>query len=211
MAGCICVYLHGFLSSENSQKGQWFKQHLPDLVATEGKTSSIQVLTPGYPMADPTKSVAFLTDFIKQAGLMDSDQNWFLVGSSMGGFYAQYLAHLFNRPYIMINPALDPMSLFKDYAGEHLNQHTGEVITVNQAYREALKAYYQTPSEQVKSLLLLDKEDEVIPYQQALDLYQTGCLMHINRVFSGGDHAFQHLAESSNDIKNFVIDLLDEK
>ncbi|HHT00372.1 MAG TPA: hypothetical protein ENK73_05885 [Thiomicrospira sp.] len=204
MTGCICVYLHGFLSSEHSQKGQWFKQNLPQLIMTDTSKSSCQVLTPSYPMKNPDEAVQFLTEFLNQAGLFKSNQHWFLAGSSMGGFYAQYLAHKFNKPFIMINPALDPVSLFEEYAGEHCNQHTGETVYVDQAYRDALKKYYQPANQQNRTLLLLDEDDEVIPYQTAFERYQTDNPLHVTKVFEGGDHAFQHLDESAKDIKSFI-------
>ncbi|MEA3404474.1 MAG: YqiA/YcfP family alpha/beta fold hydrolase [Pseudomonadota bacterium] len=204
MTGCICVYLHGFLSSEHSHKGQWFKQNLPGLITADHSIASCQVLTPSYPMKDPHETVQFLIDFLNQAGLLSSNNNWFLAGSSMGGFYAQHLAHQFNKPFIMINPALDPVNLFEDYAGEHLNKHTDEVINIDQSYREALKAYYQLPNKQIESLLLLDQGDEVIPYQHAFNRYQTDNPLQMTKVFEDGDHAFQHLDESVGIIKTFI-------
>jgi len=204
MAGCICVYLHGFLSSENSKKGQWFKHRLSSLISGNPEESNCTVLTPSYPMNSPHDTVRFLTNFLNQAGLANSNKKWFIVGASMGGFYAQHLAQQFNVPFIMINPALDPVSLFDAYAGQHVNPHTGEVIIIDQAYQEALSKYYQQPNEQITSLLLLDKDDEVIGYQLALDRYQTGSAKHTCKVFPGGDHAFQHLEESSLEIKQFI-------
>jgi len=206
MASCTCVYLHGFLSSQQSQKGQWFKQTLPSLMAQEGRRHRCQVLTPDYPMGNPHESVDYLEHFIKHAGLLElgSEEKWFLAGSSMGGFYAQYLAHAYNKPYLMINPALDPMSLFIDYEGEHTNPYTGEKILVNQQYRDDIKEYYQHPSQEIPSLLLLDKGDEIIPYELAERLYGLKTQYHKTLVFEGGDHAFEHLEDSRGVIKQFV-------
>ena len=206
MASCKCVYLHGFLSSHHSQKAQWFKQTLPSLVANIHPQMQCQVLTPNYPMRHPHESVDYLEHAIKQAGLVDLEHNkkWFLVGSSMGGFYAQYLGHAFNRPYIMINPALDPIGLFTQYQGTHVNPHTQEIININQWYRDDLKDYYQHPSQEIASLLLLDRGDEVIDYQIAQRLYSVKQPLHKTQVFEGGDHAFQNLDNAKAMIQKFV-------
>ena len=206
MASCTCVYLHGFLSSQQSQKGQWFKETLPTLLQAQPLAHHCQVLTPDYPMSNPHESVDYLEHFLKQAGLFESGSNdkWFFAGSSMGGFYAQYLAHAYNKPYIMINPALDPMALFEEYEGEHINPYTSEKVLINQDYRMDLKDYYQHPSQMIPSLLLLDKGDEVIDYQLAERLYNVKEGLHKTLVFEGGDHRFQHLEASKELIKQFI-------
>ena len=161
-------------------------------------------------MASPHESVDYLEHFVKQAGLLslEPNQSWFFAGSSMGGFYAQYLAHAFNKPYLMINPALDPISLFADYAGTHTNPHTRETVLIDDQYGTELKEYYQHPSQGLTSLLLLDKGDEVIPYELAERLYSLKQTNHQTVLFEGGDHAFQHLGESKEAIKRFVYELI---
>jgi len=213
MPTCTCVYLHGFLSSQNSLKAQWFKETLPALMLSEVGDVRCQVLTPDYPLCNPHDSVDYLENFLKQAGLLgfEADSNWFLAGSSMGGFYAQYLAHAYNKPYIMINPALDPMGLFVEYEGQHTNPHTAEEITVDAQYREDLKDYYQHPSQTLASLLLLDKGDEVIAYDLAERLYSVKSIMHKTMAFEGGNHAFQHLEEAKETIKQFIREAVLQK
>lgn len=204
MRQCNGVYLHGFLSSGNSQKGQWFKRQLQDVSLFTHSNLSCRLMTPTYPMQNPTQSIDYLTNYLYETGLPDSKQPWFLMGSSMGGFYAQYLAQQFRVPYIMINPALDPSSLFNDYLGEHRNPHTDELILIDQSYRNALSAYYAEPVPDIESLLLLDKGDEVIPYQQALDTYRTGDKKHRTIVFENGSHAFEHCQEAMSDVIEFI-------
>jgi len=122
----------------------------------------------------------------------------------LGGFYAQYLAHVYRKPYLMINPALDPITLFNVYKGVHINPYTNETIDINQSYLDALKPYYQGPNPHLASLLLLDQGDEVISYHQAEHHYLTKKALHKTQVFAGGDHAFQHLEASRNLITQFV-------
>lgn len=218
MTECTCVYLHGFLSSQNSLKGQWFKQTLPSLFEQDNLDIKCRVITPDYPMSSPKSSVAYLQTVLKEADLLNRypEQKWFIVGSSIGGFYAQYLAHLYNKPYLMINPALDPSSLILEYQGTHINPHTNEEIVINEHYRDALKAYYlegyELPNQAFKtsdapaSLLLLDKGDEVIPYELAERIYKERSESNKTLVYEGGDHAFQHLEQSKLAIKQFIYE-----
>ncbi|MDX1348216.1 MAG: YqiA/YcfP family alpha/beta fold hydrolase [Thiomicrorhabdus chilensis] len=208
MGQCSCVYLHGFLSSGNSLKGQWFKQAFAGQKSSSSSSIHCRVLTPTYPMQDPQESMRFLHQFIKQTGLLNSESKWFLAGSSMGGFYARYLAHYYRVPLLMINPALDPIALMSNYYGVHYNPHTREELFIDQIYRDKLAEFYpQTATKPLDSLLLLDKGDGVIPYQSTLKHYEKDDRQQC-QIFEGGDHAFQHLEEAKPKIELFLRDTL---
>ncbi|MDG6772963.1 YqiA/YcfP family alpha/beta fold hydrolase [Thiomicrorhabdus sp. ZW0627] len=204
MQQCGGVYLHGFLSSGNSQKGQWLKQRLKNVTASNNQAVSCKLFTPSYSMQNPSQSVDFLQAYIEDTGLPSSHVPWFLIGSSMGGFYAQYLAQQYRVPYIMINPALDPVGLMKDYMGEHQNPYSGETIIIDETYRNDLANYYCKPNDEIPCLLLLDEKDEVIPYRQSYEMYRTGNPNHVTRLFNGGSHAFEHMSEAEEEIRNFL-------
>lgn len=187
----MIIYLHGFNSSGNSAKGQFLKDNLP----------GIPVLTPTY-HHDPEIAIAFLEQLMRQ-NLRES-QHLMLVGSSLGGFYAQYLAHQFNSKAVLINPALMPLTTLHDYLGDNTNFYTGETYTLTQAHLDALLAL-DVPdpcAESIPTLLLLDKGDEVLDYHIAANRYQH-CADVV--IFEGGDHQFQHLAESLPKIKTFYM------
>lgn len=208
-----CVYLHGFLSNATSQKARWFKARFEAPLRCQNSVRQIELLAPSYPQATPDESAAFLQDFIQQTRKQADRQRLFLVGSSLGGFYAQYLGQHYGIPYVLINPALDPAGLLQDYLGVHENPYTQEKISVDEAYRMQLNAYYIAPTPEIKTLLLLDKGDEVIDYRHALALYQTGqeptqYQQHQQtRVFAGGDHTFCHLDEAWQAIQQWICAL----
>lgn len=193
----MILYLHGFLSSGSSYKGQWMKARF--------KEEGTEVLTPTYPIDSPNHSVESIESVIQDSILpaieQNSDQGWCIFGSSMGGFYGQCLAQKYQVPLVMINPALDPIPLLEGYLGHHVNPATGEPFTIDQSYLKALKSFYRAPDASIDSLVLLDEKDEVIPYQIAQQQYQnTGKVL----VFSGGDHSFQHLEDGWQQVKAFV-------
>ena len=178
----MIIYLHGFNSSGASAKGQFLSEHLDD----------ITILTPSYHY-NPTRAIAMLCELIEES--LRLDKNLLLAGSSLGGFYTQYLARQYSLKNVLINPALLPLTILEDYLGENVNYYTGERYTLNREHLAALEALdVPQPCESpIPTLLLLDKGDEVFDYQVAVDRYRECAEICL---FGGGDHAFQHLPDS---------------
>lgn len=195
----MILYLHGFLSTGESYKAQWFKKAFGDL--------GIEVLTPTYPIANPEKTVAYLKNYIEENILNAKEKAtnpaWQIFGSSMGGFYGEYLSDLYGVPLVMVNPALNPVSVFKQHYGDYEHPITGERITINDEFIELITKLITLNPVSAPSRLLLDKEDETIPYEFAYQKYQNVSQSTI-LAFEGGDHAFQHLDEAWQDVKAFV-------
>ena len=185
----MIIYLHGFNSTGNSTKGQFLKDHLPD----------IPVMTPTY-QHDPETAIASLERLVEEN--LQQNQPLMLIGSSLGGYYAQYLVHRYKLKVVLINPALMPLVTLHDYLGENTNFYTGETYTLTQAHLDALQAL-DVPdpcAESVPTLLLLDKNDEVLDYRIAAERYQH-CAEVV--IFDGGDHQFQHMMEALPGIRAF--------
>jgi predicted esterase YcpF (UPF0227 family) len=186
------IYLHGFNSSGESAKGKFLSKALAPLA----------VHTPSYP-PDPDPAIAYLQQTIE--GLQHNaptNEPTILIGSSLGGFYAQYLARQFNLAIVMINPALQPALTLTPYLGWHTNFYTGERYYFGEQQLTRLLHYdiVDPCSDPVPTLVVLDAGDEIIDYRYAQTRY-TDCAQVI--VFPGGDHQFQHLAEASELIRSF--------
>lgn len=195
------LYLHGFLSSGNSYKAQWLeKQNASSASRPLGEmfcpTYSQRALDAGLRSIDAT-----LAQWHKQQSRI------LLIGSSLGGYLVQHYAHKYAVPYVMINPALNPLSLFSDYLGRHTNPYTGEVITVDEAFCRVLEDL-QVPrlNPDIPSLLLADMEDEVVDIPFAYKRYKEQPEAR-SVLFPGGDHAFQHLPEAWGEIQRFIIEI----
>ncbi|MBD3821592.1 MAG: hypothetical protein IE914_04960 [Thiotrichales bacterium] len=192
----MILYLHGFLSSGASHKAQWYKNAFASL--------GIDVLTPTYPLSSPEATIACLKTMIERELLSKPiPPTWQIFGSSMGGFYGEYLARLYGVPLVMINPALDPVPIFEQNIGVYDHPKTGEHIIIDEAYIESLKQYIKPSAITTPSLLLLDKGDEVIPYEFAYEKYREVSSSKV-LAFEGGDHAFQHLEASWEDVRRFI-------
>jgi hypothetical protein len=171
--GGLILYLHGFCSSP----GSWKSQLLANEMARRGMAA--QFVCPQLPWV-PDEAVASVGRLIEQA-----DGPVTLVGSSLGGHYANFLAEKFDLKAVLVNPAaVDRLNVDK-FIGEHANFHSGERFTFSQAHAAQLKALV-TPPTLARYWLMVEIADEVLDYRQALEFY-AGCRQ---TVLPGGDHSF---------------------
>ncbi|MDR9436138.1 MAG: YqiA/YcfP family alpha/beta fold hydrolase [Thiohalophilus sp.] len=178
----MIIYLHGFNSSGASAKGQFLREQLDD----------ITVLTPTYHY-DPSRAIIMLQHLVEES--LRLDRNLLLAGASLGGYYAQYLGQRYALKRVLINPALMPLATLESYLGENVNYYTGERYTLTTRHLDALRAL-DVPHPCIASpptLLLLDKDDELLDYRLADQRYDNCADI---RLFDGGDHAFQHLPDA---------------
>ena len=178
----MLVYLHGLNSSKLSAKAGVLRNRL----------EPVPVFAPSYPAHRPDEAIVTLSKFF--AG-MRGEGTPVVVGSSMGGFYGQYLARHFPMKHLfMINPALRPWRLLSEFEGQTMSTADNESYPITQELIESTLRYgIADPSDGVATTLFLDKGDEVIDYRIAESIYRT--CGQVN-VYEGGDHAFQHLDEA---------------
>lgn len=178
----MIIYLHGFNSSGASAKGQFLREQLDD----------IPVLTPSCHY-DPQRAIVMLQHLIEES--LRLEKNLLLAGSSLGGYYAQYLGQRYALKQVLINPALMPLTTLEDYLGENVNFYTGERYTLTERHLDALRQLdVPAPCARPRpTLLLLDKGDELLDYRLAAERYRECADV---RLFEDGDHAFQHLPQS---------------
>lgn len=96
------IYLHGYGSNGSTDTAKGLRALLAD---------SCEVISPTYDWSKPHGAVAGLTDLYRAHA---ADQP-ILVGTSLGGFYANYLARALNAPAVIVNPALYPSTSLAKY------------------------------------------------------------------------------------------------
>ena len=174
-------YLHGFCSSPAS----WKARLLGEEMARRGLTE--HYLCPQLPTV-PAQALATASALIEAA--QGAGTRLTLVGSSLGGHYANHLAEKYGLNAVLINPAaVDRLDAAK-FIGEHANFHTGErfVFTAEHAAQLAAQVARPTPE---RYWLLAETGDEVLDWRQASDFY-AGCRQTI---LEGGDHSFVRFPE----------------
>ena len=117
-----------------------------------------------------------------------------LVGSSLGGFYATYLAEKHGLKAVLINPAIDPHIGLRAYLGAQTNLHTGEPYELTEAHLRQWEKLYLPRITPQRYLLIVETGDEVLDYRKAVERYAGAEQL----VVPGGDHSLQsfpqHLA-----------------
>ena len=130
-------------------------------------------------------------------------QKLVLMGSSLGAYYAQYLANqlTFVSGVVLINPALQPQLTLHPYIGRQVNQVTGQPFEFSQQHFEELRLFdVQVNAIRCPTLVLVDEDDELIDYQDALNRYGShGRVI----VYPGGSHRFDHLPDAIPEIREF--------
>ena len=173
MDGGLIIYLHGFCSSPAS----WKSRLLAEEMARRGLADSF-VCPQLSPV--PDEAVAGISRLIEQA-----DGPVTLVGSSLGGHYANHLAEKYGLNAVLINPAVVARLDLNKFVGDHANFHSGERFTFTAAHAAQLQAQVRQPTPE-RYWLLAETGDDVLDYRQAVDFY-AGCRQ---TVLAGGDHGF---------------------
>ncbi len=189
------LYLHGFSSAAASHKANALRQALAPTPFT--------ILD--YPSHQPANAVAIINKTIDKIRQDHSTGQLALMGSSLGGYYAQYLAATRDDidKVVLINPALAPQAPLQPWIGTNTNMVSGESFLFSHDDWEQL-ARYDVTEDQIHrpTLLLADAGDTVIPPKHAVAKYR-----HIRgrtRVYPGGSHSFDHLAAALPEIRHFL-------
>jgi predicted esterase YcpF (UPF0227 family) len=116
------------------------------------------------------------------------------IGSSLGGFYATYLAEKHGARAVLINPAIEPHIGLRAYLGPQKNLHTGAPYELTEAHLHEWQRLYVPRITPERYLLVVETGDEVLDYRAAVARYAGA----EQRVIEGGDHSLQsfpqHLA-----------------
>jgi predicted esterase YcpF (UPF0227 family) len=181
------IYLHGFCSSPAAWKSRLLGEHM------RAQGMADQFVCPQLSPV-PDEAVASISRLIEAANGQVT-----LIGSSLGGHYANYLAERHDLKAVLINPAaVDRINLDK-FIGEHQNYHSGEPFIFTEAHAEQLKAQV-TPPTLSRYWLLQEAGDEVLDYRQARDFY-AGCRQTL---LAAGDHSFTQFPQFIPQILEFA-------
>ncbi len=175
---CV-VYLHGFNSSPASIKARLFVEYCNAL--------QIESVVPAL-SHDPALAMKTAMACVSQR----SEPPALLIGSSLGGYYATWLAEKFKLKAALVNPAVSPCDhLDAGFPGRHRNYYTGEEYDFTAHHVAALRLYdVRTLADPSRYLLLVQTGDEVLDYRQAVERYG-GCEQIIQQ---GGNHGFENFA-----------------
>jgi predicted esterase YcpF (UPF0227 family) len=168
------VYLHGFNSAPQSHKAQVLKRHMEALGLGD------RYACPELPPAPLDAIAAAEAAFARLPGAT-------LVGSSLGGFYATWLAEKHDLRAVLVNPAVTPQADLETYLGEQRNLYTGATYQLTRDHLEQWRGLAVERLQPDRYLLLVETGDEVLDYRHAVARYAGAEQI----VIPGGDHALQ--------------------
>jgi predicted esterase YcpF (UPF0227 family) len=177
----LIVYLHGFNSSAQSHKAQVMGRYLQE--------RGLGYACPDLP-PHPAEAIR----------IIEKQPDACFVGSSLGGFYATYMAEKHGARAVLINPAIDPHIGLRVYLGPQKNLHTGEPYQLTEAYLQAWQDLYQPRITPSRYLLLVETGDEVLDYRRAVERYAGAEQI----VVTGGDHSLQSFPRHLQRIVEFA-------
>ena len=120
------------------------------------------------------------------------EENWGVIGSSLGGYYATYLAEKYNVNAVVINPAVEAYILLEPLLGDNTNYHSHETFELTKQHLQELKEIEVVKiTSPEKTLLLTQMGDEVLDYTKGVNYYNGAKLI----VIHGGNHGFDDYAD----------------
>jgi predicted esterase YcpF (UPF0227 family) len=183
------VYLHGFNSSPASLKARIFVDYFHNVAGADVSVPELSF--------DPVLAMQTAESCITTSALPA-----LIVGSSLGGYYATFLAQKYGVRAALINPAVSPCDrLRREFIGRQRNYYTGQEYDFTLAHAAALHNYdVQVITAPTLFLLLLQTGDEVLDYRLAVQRY-AGCEQLVQ---PGGNHSFDRFEEVLPLIRRFA-------
>ncbi len=109
------------------------------------------------------------------------------VGSSLGGYYATYLAEKYSGSAVLVNPSVKPYETLKAYLGENKFYFQDGCWDFNESHIQQLHDMdIEEITDADRYLVLLQTGDETLDYREAAHKYRhSQCIIE-----QGGDHGF---------------------
>jgi predicted esterase YcpF (UPF0227 family) len=174
----MILYLHGFRSSPQSFKARMLAERMRQL----GR--SAEYLCPQLP-ASPSQAIALAKTMVQRY----APDQIALIGSSLGGYYATWLAEQIGCRAALLNPAVKPPRDLEHQVGVMTAYHSDEPFEFKREYIDELKelavARIAKPE---RYFLLAATGDEVLDWREMTAHYK-GAQQH---VIQGSDHAISN-------------------
>lgn len=174
------VIIHGYDSSGETSSSvkkltQIFKDH----------DQTIEVVAPSYNESMPDDTMEYLSSLV--------DENTIVIGSSLGGFIARYIANHCNAlKLIMINPSIHAYDNLKKYIGD------GKMDLES---CDAYKPYYvEQDDTELDIMVLLAANDDVVNPNITYDIYKDRAVLW----YGNGGHRMADLIDFKEEIIKFI-------
>lgn len=185
----MILYLHGFRSSPASRKAMYLRARLRE------RGLEADYVCPQLP-ASPRAAV----EVALAAAQLAPPQQLAIIGSSLGGYYATWLAERLGCRAVLLNPAITPYEDLRAYLGEQRVYFSSATIEMRPEYLDELRAL-DTPriTRPERYFLLAATGDRLIDWRTMVAKY-AGCRQ---RVIEGSDHELSDFAQYADEVLAF--------
>ena len=193
MASLLVVYLHGFRSSPKSSKAVMTGEALR---ALSSNTNSIEWYCPQL-LASPQESMAMVIKHIEKS----TYDEMVVIGSSLGGFYANFLAEKYGSKAVALNPAVRAPRELAPHVGMMTAYDSNEPFDFRPEYIDELKALQvEAITNPSRYFLMAAKGDELLDWQEMVGFYPGA---H-QRVLEGSDHGISDYSKYLPEVLKFI-------
>jgi len=182
----MIIYIHGFGGSGQGIKASEFREYFKD--------KNQDFIAPSLSHI-PSLAIQTLEEIIES---YDEVQ---LIGSSLGGYYSIYLSNKYNLKAVLINPSIRPYITLDNYKGHAPSFYDESYFLWNDSHIEVLKKYKTKVTNQNNFFLFLQKGDELLDYNIAVDFLPNSSLV----LEEGGNHSFTNISKYFDRINTFLI------
>ena len=185
----MILYLHGFRSSPRSMKARLTGERMAQLGRSD------EFLCPQLPVS-PRLAMALAVGLV--AGI--APERLTIVGSSLGGYYATWMAEQLGCRAVLLNPAVVPMLDLDQHVGVTTAYHSDEPFEFKREYIEELRALaVPRITRPERYFLLACTGDEVLDYRDMVAHYAGAT----QKVVPGSDHAISEYADYLDEVLAF--------
>ncbi|WP_322106053.1 YqiA/YcfP family alpha/beta fold hydrolase [Paraburkholderia sp. J41] len=207
----MIVYLHGFRSSPQSFKARLLAARLSELERGDEWLCPALPVSPKEAVERVERDVAAKLAANRAGGFAEkpaekpaekgqADERVTLIGSSLGGFFATWLAEKHGWRAVLLNPAVVPDRDLSKYLGEQPLWHGGGSIVVEPRHLDELRALaVATVTQPARYYLIAATGDEVLDYREMLAHYP-GAATHL---IEGSDHGISEFADYVDEVLRF--------
>lgn len=185
------LYLHGFRSSPQSAKARLMAAYV------QAQYPGVRFWCPQLPPS-PRAAMAMVA-----AGIAAWPQrSMAVVGSSLGGYYATWVAQQARCPSVLLNPAVDPARDLAHHIGDQTSWHDpAEHFYFEPAFVDELRVLDvrgQAPA--ARQMAIIAKGDEVLDWREMAARYPQA----ERTLLEGGDHALSDFSSHLPAIAQFL-------
>ncbi len=184
----MILYLHGFRSSPQSRKALTLHQHL------QARGHSERYACPALP-ASPRVASQLALDLAQTVAV---DQ-LALIGSSLGGYYATWVAENLGCRAVLLNPAIDPARDLQAHIGRQPVFFSADQIDFRAEYIDELREIDTTVTRPERYFLIAATGDRVIDYRMMTAKYRGAR----QRVINGSNHELSDFSHYVDEVLSF--------